>query len=76
VIMDRVQSCIWDKLCTMSGEEVAKTLTDWHGNQLLDTGLYKHMIDEGLMDDELELFEDDEEEEENYGYDEEEDDDY
>lgn len=76
MIMDRVQSCIWDKLCTMSGEEVAKTLTDWHGNQLLDTGLYKHMIDEGLMDDELELFEDDEEEEENYGYDEEEDDDY
>ena len=74
--MDRVQSCIWDKLCTMSGEEVAKTLTDWHGNQLLDTGLYKHMIDEGLMDDDLELFEDDEEEEENYGYDEEEDDDY
>lgn len=76
MIMDRIQSCIWDKLCTMSGEEVAKTLTDWHGNQLLDTGLYKHMIDEGLMDDELELFEDDEEEEENYGYDEEEDDDY
>ena len=50
----------------MSGEEVAKTLTDWHGNQLLDTGLYKHMIDEGLMDDELELFEDDEEEDDDY----------
>lgn len=50
----------------MSGEEVAKVLTDWHGNQLLDTGLYKYMIDEGLMDDELELFEDDEEEEDDY----------
>lgn len=58
----------------MSGEEVAKILTDWHGNQLLDSGLYKHMVDEGLMDDDLDLFDDDEEE--NYDYHEEIDDDY
>ena len=62
--MDRIQTCIWDHLCGMSGEEVAKALTDYHGNQLLDKGFYQHMVDEGYMDDELRLLDD-------YAYDEE-----
>lgn len=67
--MNRVQSCIWDKLCAMSGEEVARTLTNWHGNQLLDEGLYKSMVDDGLMDDELHLCDDsDNDEDDDYDY--------
>lgn len=71
--MDRVQSCIWDKLCAMSGEEVARVLTNWHGNQLLDQGLYKSMVDDGLMDDELNLLEDESEDEDDYDYEDEDD---
>lgn len=62
--MDRVQSFCWDKLCTMTGEEVAGHLTNYHGNQLLDEGFYKHLIDEGEIDDELDLYSYEDEEDE------------
>lgn len=56
--MNRVQTCIWDRLSEMSGEDVARALTDYHGNQLLSEGFYQHMVDEGYMDDELGLLDD------------------
>lgn len=39
----------------MSGEDVARALTDYHGNQLMDEDFYHYLVDEGYMDDELGL---------------------
>lgn len=61
--MDRIQITIWDALCMMSGEDVARAMTDYHGNQLLDRGFYEHMVDEGYMDDELNILSADEDDE-------------
>lgn len=62
--MDRIQCAIWNALCMMSGEDVAKVMTDYHGNQLLDEGFYEHMVNEGYMDDELDILNDRESEDE------------
>lgn len=35
-MMNELQERIWDQLSELSGEEVLKILTDWHGLQLLD----------------------------------------
>lgn len=61
--MDRIQIAIWDTLCMMSGEDVARAMTDYHGNQLLDKGFYEHMVDEGYMDDELNILSDEDDDE-------------
>lgn len=53
--MDRIQNCVWNKLCEMSGEDVARAFTDYHGNQLMDEDFYHYLVDEGYMDDELGL---------------------
>ena len=34
----------------MSGEDVARCLTDYHGNQLLDEGFAQHLVEEGFCD--------------------------
>lgn len=56
--MDNKQKAIWGHLCEMSGEDVARVFTDYHGNQLLDDGFYEFMVDEGYIDDELDVFND------------------
>ncbi len=43
------QTEIWEQLCTLSGEEVARLFTDYHGMQLLDGGFELHMQFEGYM---------------------------
>ena len=48
--MDK-QALMWDLLCSLDGETVARLLTDWHGMQLLDDGFYGFLIDEGYLDE-------------------------
>lgn len=48
--MDK-QNLIWELLCDLDGETVARLLTDWHGMQLLDDGFYGFLIDEGYLDE-------------------------
>ena len=48
--MTALQEEMWDTLCELSGEEVLRLLTDWHGLQLLDEGFREHLADEGVMD--------------------------
>ncbi len=57
--MNDMQMEMWDVLCELSGEEVARLLTDYHGNQLLDAGFRSFLGEEGVMPD----IEDDEDEE-------------
>ncbi len=49
--MGEKQTKIWELLCTLSGEEVARLLTDWHGMQLLDDGFEQHLKFEGYIGD-------------------------
>lgn len=51
--MDRLQCALWDVLCNLSGEEVARAFTNFYGNQLLDVNFYEFMVDEGYMEDEI-----------------------
>ena len=44
--MDELQGRIWDFLCDMSGEEVARAFTNWYGNQLLDEEFAEFLSDE------------------------------
>lgn len=50
---------IANALCELTGEQVLDLFTQYHGYQLLDNGFYRHLIDEGILEDE-------EEEEEEY----------
>jgi uncharacterized CHY-type Zn-finger protein len=40
---------IWDVLMEMDTEEAVRTLTNYHGMQLLDGGFYEHLKDEGYI---------------------------
>ena len=56
--MDKLQEEIWDLLCELSGEDVAKALTNYHGTQLLSKDFAEFLVDEGyrlssLDDDEI-----------------------
>lgn len=62
--MDRVQHHVWDKLCEMSGEEVARALTNYHGDQLLNEGFYRYLLDDGYIEDDLGLCSPDNEDDE------------
>ena len=42
---DRQQNRIFDALCTLSAEDVARAFTDWHGMQLIDDGFASHLVD-------------------------------
>lgn len=39
-------------LCELTGEQVYSLFTDYHGLQLLGDGFYKHLIDEGILEEE------------------------
>lgn len=45
------QTEMWDVLSELSGEEVLRVLTDWHGLQLLDEGFHGHLVDEGYIEE-------------------------
>ena len=47
--MDETQMEIWNKLCELDGEEVARLFTNYYGNQLLDEGFKEFLEDEGIM---------------------------
>jgi hypothetical protein len=48
------QEVMWDLLCTLTGEQVARVLTNYHGMQLLDVGFWKYLIAEGYLEEEEE----------------------
>ena len=62
--MDNKQSEMWDLLCTLSGEDVARLFTDCYGLQLLGDEFYEHLVDEGYIYPEEEEEEEEEDEEE------------
>lgn len=49
--MDERRARMWDVLSDLDGETVARLFTDWHGLQLLDEGLYWHLVDEGYIEE-------------------------
>ena len=50
--MSELQRKVLELLSLMSGEAVAKVLTDYHGLQLIDEGfarhLLRHLVEEGV----------------------------
>ena len=60
--MNDMQMEMWDALCELSGEEVARLFTDYHGNQLLDEGFRVFLGEEGAMPEVEDEEEDDEDE--------------
>ena len=61
--MNELQGRIWDVLCNMSGEDVARAFTNFYGNQLLTDEFAEHLVDEGYATEyELGINEEDEEE--------------
>ncbi len=58
--MTEKQKQIWDVLCKLDGEMVARLFTDYHGNQLLNDGFREYLQDEGYLkpDDEPECCKD------------------
>lgn len=46
--MDKLQCKMWDALCTLSGEEVARLFTNYYGNRLLDEDFAEFMEEEGV----------------------------
>lgn len=58
--MTQIQRRIFAVLTRLGGEEVARLMTDYHGNQLLDEGFGEFLIDEGAVDRDA-IFDDGEE---------------
>lgn len=50
--MTDMQEMMWDVLCEMSGEDVARVFTNFFGNQLLSKDFYQFLVDEGYMENE------------------------
>lgn len=50
--MTRQQMMMWDVLCGMSGEEVARAMTNYHGNGLLSSDFAEFLVDEGYCEPE------------------------
>lgn len=59
---DEVQEKAWDELENLSGEQVLRAFTGWHGMQLLTPDFLEYLSDNGYTTDTYE-FEDDEDEE-------------
>lgn len=59
--MTQLQRRIYAILARLSGEEVARLLTDYHGTQLLDEGFGDFLVDEGTAN-RGDIFDDSEEE--------------
>jgi len=49
--MSENQKVMWDLLCTLTGEEVARLFTDYHGMQLMDDGFMEHIQTEGYLEE-------------------------
>ena len=47
--MNDLQLEIWNELCKLSGEEVARLFTDWLGEQILDKDFRVYLGNEGYM---------------------------
>lgn len=47
--MTREQEIMWDALCELSGEDVARLFTNYYGNQLLDSDFQEFMEEEGVL---------------------------
>ena len=47
--MDEIQGEIWDALCNLDGETVARLFTNYYGNQLLTDDFREFMEEEGNM---------------------------
>lgn len=45
--MDEIQVKIWDALCNLDGETVARLFTNYYGNQLLTEGFSEFIEEEG-----------------------------
>lgn len=61
--MNDIQMEMWDALCELSGEDVARLFIDYHGTCLLSEGFRAFLGEEGVMP-EVEDDEEDEEDEE------------
>ena len=48
--MNKNQEQIWDTLCELDGETVARLFLDYHGMQILDEGFREHLQDEGVLE--------------------------
>ena len=48
--MNKNQEQIWDALCELDGETVARLFLDYHGTQLFDEGFREHLQDEGVLE--------------------------
>jgi hypothetical protein len=51
-MMTRQQMMMWDVLCGMSGEEVARAMTNYYGNRLLAGDFAEFLVDEGYCEPE------------------------
>ena len=47
--MTKLQIKIWEILCELSGEEVARLFTNYYGNQLLSEDFKDFLEDEGVI---------------------------
>lgn len=52
--MTDMQEMMWDVLCEMSGEDVARVFTNYYGNQLLIEDFHQFLVDEGYIENENE----------------------
>jgi hypothetical protein len=43
---------IEEALCELTGAQVYRLFTQYHGLQLLDEGFYQHLVEEGVLLDE------------------------
>ena len=50
--MTDMQEMMWDVLCEMSGEDVARVFTNYYGNQLLSADFHQFLVDEGYIESE------------------------
>ena len=51
--MDDLQKFLWEFLCELDGETVARIFTYYHGNQILDAGLLEFLQDEGYIEEDV-----------------------
>ena len=47
--MTEMQRKIWNALCKLDGEEVARLFTNYYGNQLLTKDFKEYIEEEGWM---------------------------
>jgi len=49
MVMNYTQKRIWEALCELDGETVARLFTDWLGNQVMDEDFYEFLENEGVL---------------------------